>query len=143
MGIPSLLFWRKESHPKKQGFFLDAEPLKSLGNKAKTLKKARTFLATKKTRKSTKKQGREDQDREVCKPMPGPLKFGWGESRRYEWFLLFSQDWDASCLLTVEVFLPTFCLYCLQWGSHKQRIPNPLSRGGGTVSRKDQTAFPP
>ena len=44
----------KENHPKKQGFFLGAEPLKSLGKKGKTLKKARKFLATKKARKSKK-----------------------------------------------------------------------------------------
>ena len=37
----------KENHPKIQGFFLCAEPLKSLGKKGKTLKKAWKFLATK------------------------------------------------------------------------------------------------
>ena len=49
----------KENHPKKQGIFLHAEPLNSLGKKGKTLKKARKFLATKKARKSKKKQLRK------------------------------------------------------------------------------------
>ena len=50
----SLPFWKKQgkTHPKKQGFFLYAEPQKSLRKKGKTLKKARKFLATKKARKS-------------------------------------------------------------------------------------------
>ena len=53
----------KENHPKKQGFFLYAEPLKSLGKKGKTLKKARKFFATKK-QGNPKKQGKEDQGME-------------------------------------------------------------------------------
>ena len=54
--LPFLAFLEKarKTHPKKQGFFHYAEPLKSLGKKGKTLKKARKFLATKKARKSKK-----------------------------------------------------------------------------------------
>ena len=48
--LPFLEKKSKENHPKKQGFSLYAEPLKSLGKKG--LKKARTFLATKKARES-------------------------------------------------------------------------------------------
>ena len=43
----SLLFWKKQGKPpKKARTSLHAEPLKSLGKKGKTLKKARKFLAT-------------------------------------------------------------------------------------------------
>ena len=57
----SFLFGKsKENHPKKQGFFLSAEPLKkSLGKKGKTLTKARTFLATKKSKEIQKSKERK------------------------------------------------------------------------------------
>ena len=62
----SLLFWKKQGKPPpKTRIFHDAEPLKSLGKKGKTLKKARKFLAMKKARKS-KKQGKEDQGGLSC-----------------------------------------------------------------------------
>ena len=47
--------------PKKQGFFIPTEPLKSLEKKGKTLKKTRNSSQGKKTRKSKKKQ-RKDRD---------------------------------------------------------------------------------
>ena len=54
----------KENYPKKQGFFHHGEPLKSLGKKGKTLKKARKFLATKTARKSKKaRKGRSGNRR--------------------------------------------------------------------------------
>ena len=64
--LPFLAFSEKgkENHPKKQGFFHYAEPLKSLGKKGKTLKKARKFLATKKARKSKKtRKGRNNSSK--------------------------------------------------------------------------------
>ena len=44
-------FWKWQGKPpKKQGFFIVAEPLKSLGKKGKTRKKARNSLERKKVR---------------------------------------------------------------------------------------------
>ena len=61
--IPDLLFlvffWKWQGKPpKKQGFFIVAEPLKSLGKKGKTRKKARNSLERKKARKSKKARKR-------------------------------------------------------------------------------------
>ena len=39
--------------------------------------------------------------------------------------------WDASFLLTVEVFLLTVRLVYLRWGNRKQKRPNPISGQGG------------
>ena len=58
--FPCFFGKRQGKPPKRQGFFLSSEPLKSLGKKGKTRKKARNCLEWKKARKS-KKQGKEDQ----------------------------------------------------------------------------------
>ena len=49
---------RQGKPPKKQGFFIVAEPLKSLGKKGKTRKKARNSLERQKARKSKKARKR-------------------------------------------------------------------------------------
>ena len=55
----SLFFWKiARKTTKKQGFFIVAEPLKSLGKKGKTRKKARNSLGRKKARKSKKARKR-------------------------------------------------------------------------------------
>ena len=53
----SLLFWKKtrKTHPKKQGFLLYAEPLKSLGKKGKTLKKTKQIPCNEKKARKSKK----------------------------------------------------------------------------------------
>ena len=54
---------RKENHRKKQGNLFPGEPLKSLGKKGETLKKARSSLQTKKNKeiqKSKEKKFREN-----------------------------------------------------------------------------------
>ena len=59
----SLQFWKtaRKNTPKRQGFLLPAEPLKSLGKKGKTLKIARNSLKRKKARKT--KKGKEKKIR--------------------------------------------------------------------------------
>ena len=59
LSFPCFLGEKQGKPPKKARIFPYAEPLKSLGKKGKTLKKARKFLATKKARKS--KKAKEDQ----------------------------------------------------------------------------------
>ena len=62
------LFGATQGKPhKKQGFFLSAEPLESLGKKGITPKKARKSVAMKKARKS-QKQGKEDQGNVALHP---------------------------------------------------------------------------
>ena len=58
--LPSLAFLEKgkENHPKKQGFFIPSEPLKSLEKKGKPLKKTRNSPQGKK-QGIPKKQGKE------------------------------------------------------------------------------------
>ena len=57
----SLLFWKMaRKTPKKQGFFIPTEPLKSLEKKGKTLKKTRNSSQGKK-QGILKKQGKEGQ----------------------------------------------------------------------------------
>ena len=85
--LPFLAFLEKskENHPKKQGLFLYAEPLKSLGKKGKTHKKARKFLAMKKARKSKKaRKGRSGV---------------WKKSRKV---------WKKSRKISVQDFFVTF-----------------------------------
>ena len=59
--LPFLAFLGKarKNHPKKQGFFLSSEPLKSLGKKGKTLKKARKFFANEKNKEIEKSKERK------------------------------------------------------------------------------------
>ena len=60
----SLFFWGKRhgKPPKKQGFSIPTEPLKSLEKKGKTVEKHNKFLAGKKTRNSKKNKERKDRD---------------------------------------------------------------------------------
>ena len=74
--LPFLAFLEKkskENHPKKQGFFLCVEPLKSLGKKEKHSKKTRKFLATKKSKEIQK--GKERKIREQHKHKLSGLNF--------------------------------------------------------------------
>ena len=50
----SLFFWKQGKPPKKQGFFIPTEPLKSLEKKGKTLKKTRNSSQGEKTRNPQK-----------------------------------------------------------------------------------------
>ena len=61
--LPFLVFcWKKhEKPPKKQGFFIPTEPLKSLEKKGKTLEKTRNSSQGKKTRNSKKTKERKDR----------------------------------------------------------------------------------
>ena len=56
-------FWEKgkENHPKKQGFPIPTEPLKSLEKKGKTLKKNKEFLARRKNKEFPKNKERKDR----------------------------------------------------------------------------------
>ena len=78
--LPFLVFLEKgtENPPKKQGFFIPTEPLKSLEKKGKTLEKTRNSSQGKKTRNSKKtRKGRTGQITRVA-----PVRFGsvtvWG-----------------------------------------------------------------
>ena len=58
----SLFFWKwKGKPPKKQGFFIPTEPLKSLEKKGKTLKKNKEFLARRKNKEFQKNKERKDR----------------------------------------------------------------------------------
>ena len=48
---------------------------------------------------------------------------------------------DASFLLTVEVFVLTVRLFCLQWGNRRQKKTKPSFQTGGTLSKEDQPIF--
>ena len=62
---------RRGKPPKKQGFFIPAEPLKSLEKKGKTLKKKKGLPCTrkKKTRNSKKNKERKDREKRTFKPL--------------------------------------------------------------------------
>ena len=65
--LPFLVFWKMPGKPaKKQGFFVPAEPLKSLEKKGKKLKKNKEFLAREKTRNSKKTKEGEGTDFFFC-----------------------------------------------------------------------------
>ena len=51
-----------ENHQKNQGFFIPTDPLKSLENKGKTLKKTRNSLQGKKNKEFPKNKERKDRD---------------------------------------------------------------------------------
>ena len=61
--LPFLVFLEKgrENPPKKQGFFIPTEPLKSLEKKGKTLKKNKEFLARRKNKEFQKNKERKDR----------------------------------------------------------------------------------
>ena len=63
---------RQGKPPKKQGFYIPTEPLKSLGKKGKTLKKTRKSSQEEKTRKSQKtRKGRSGPERKLEGSLPG------------------------------------------------------------------------
>ena len=64
--LPFLVFWKTagKTTKKKQGFFIPAEPLKSLEKKGETLKKTKNSSQRTKTRNFSQKKNKERKDRE-------------------------------------------------------------------------------